>query len=83
VNTVSFGKASWIGLIGAIAAAIAPFFTDLPGTTGAIISGILAAITVIGRQAQAITNTKYGASDEPLDLTTVVSEAPAVATDAA
>ena len=83
MNTVSFGKASWIGLIGAVIAALSPLFTSLPGTTGAIISAVLAAITVIGRQAQAVTNAKYGVTDVPIDLTDLVSEAPPVATDAA
>ena len=33
MNKVSWGPASWIGLIGAIAAALAPLVTNLPGTT--------------------------------------------------
>jgi hypothetical protein len=79
VQRVSFGPASWIGLIGAIAAATAPVFGNLPVTWGATVAAILAAITVIGRQAQAIINTIY---DEPiLDELLLVDDLPAEATD--
>ena len=77
MNKVSFGPASWIGLIGAIAAALAPVFSNLPGTTGAIIAAVLAGIVVIGRQLQAITNTQYG-SDVVDDL---LDDLPAEPTD--
>jgi hypothetical protein len=79
VQRVSFGPASWIGLIGAIAAATAPVFGNLPVTWGATVAAILAAITVIGRQAQAIINTIY---DEPIiDELLLVDDLPAEATD--
>ena len=78
MNKVSFGPASWIGLIGAIAAALAPLVSNLPGTTGAIISAALAAIVVLGRQMQAITNTQYAGG---VDEVTYVDELPADHTD--
>ena len=79
MQRVSFGPASWIGLIGAIAAATAPVFGNLPVTWGATVAAILAAITVIGRQAQAIINTIY---DEPIiDELLLVDDLPAEATD--
>jgi len=79
VQRVSFGPASWIGLIGAIAAATAPVFGNLPVTWGATVAAILAAITVIGRQAQAIINTIY---DEPIiDELLLVDDLPPEATD--
>jgi len=79
VNKVSFGPASWIGLIGAIAAALAPVFSNLPGTTGAIIAAVLAGIVVIGRQLQAITNTQYGS--DVVDELVYVDDLPAEPTD--
>lgn len=78
MNKVSFGPASWIGLIGAIAAALAPLVSNLSGTTGAIISAALAAITVLGRQMQAITNTQYAVG---ADQATYVDELPTAPTD--
>jgi len=79
VQRVSFGPASWIGLVGAIAAATAPVFGNLPVTWGATVAAILAAITVIGRQAQAIINTIY---DEPIiDELLLVDDLPSEATD--
>ncbi len=79
MQRVSFGPASWIGLIGAIAAATAPVFGNLPVTWGATVAAILAAITVIGRQAQAIINTIY---DEPIiDELLLVDDLPSEATD--
>lgn len=80
MNKVSFGPASWIGLLGAIAAALAPVFSNLPGTTGAIIAAVLAGITVLGRQMQAITNTQYGTGDV-MDESAYVDELPAAPTD--
>ena len=59
MQRVSFGPASWIGLLGAIAAAVAPVFGNLPVTWGATVAAVLAAITVLGRQAQAIVVTMY------------------------
>lgn len=79
MNKVSFGPASWIGLIGAIAAALAPVFSNLPGTTGAIIAAVLAGIVVIGRQLQAITNTQYGS--DVVDELVYVDDLPAEPTD--
>jgi hypothetical protein len=76
MNKVSFGPASWIGLIGAIAAALSPLVTNLPGTYGAIIGACLAGVVVIGRQLQA-------ALGQPvtIDATGLVADAPAVPTD--
>lgn len=68
MNTVSFGPASWIGLVGAIAAALAPIFSSLPTTWGVAIGAILAGVTVTGRQVQAIYNTKYPAVVDEFDL---------------
>lgn len=59
MRSVSFGWASWIGLVGAIAAAVTPVFGNLPVTWGATVGAILAAVTIIGRQAQAIVMTMY------------------------
>jgi len=59
VQRISFGPASWIGLLGAVAAAVAPVFGNLPVTWGATVAAILAAVTVIGRQAQAVVMTMY------------------------
>lgn len=81
MNKVSFGPASWIGLIGAIAAAVAPVFGGLPVTWGATVAAILAAITVIGRQLQAVVNTAYGVEGQP--EWELVDELPAGPTDAA
>lgn len=80
MNKVSFGPASWIGLIGAIAAAVAPVFGNLPVTWGATVAAILAAITVIGRQLQAVVNTAYGVEGQP--EWELVDELPAEPTDA-
>ena len=76
MNKVSWGPASWFGLIGAIAAAVAPLVTDLPGTTGAIVAGVLAAVTIIGRQLQAAF-----APAPVIDASTLVADAPSVPTD--
>lgn len=54
MQSVPWGKASWIGLIGACAAALAPVFSSLPTTWGATIAAVLAGITVAGRQLQAV-----------------------------
>lgn len=80
MNKVSFGWASWIGVVGACAAALAPVFSSLPTTWGAAIAAVLAGITVIGRQLQAITNTQYG-SELAVDETQFVMDAPTEPTD--
>jgi len=80
VNRVTFGPASWIGLIGAIAAACAPVFGNLPVTWGATVAAILAAITVMGRQAQAVINTVYG--DHTADELIYAEDIPQAPTDA-
>lgn len=80
MNQVSFGPASWIGLVGAIAAAVAPVFSALPTTWGAVIAAALAGITVIGRQLQAITNTQY-AEPTVVEFTDLLDELPLEATD--
>lgn len=60
---VHMGPASWVGFIGAAAAAIAPLVGELassaeplgvPPTVWVTISAVLASVTVIGRMAQAI-----------------------------
>ena len=60
MNKVSFGPASWIGLIGAIAAALAPVFSQLPVTWGATVAAVLGSVVILGRQLQAVVNTIYG-----------------------
>jgi NhaP-type Na+/H+ or K+/H+ antiporter len=82
MNHVSFGPASWIGLIGAVAAALAPVFGALPTTWGAVIAAALAGVTIIGRQLQAITNTQY-AEPTVVEFGDLIDELPLEATDAA
>lgn len=53
MSNVSWGKASWIGLISAIIAALSPLVTNIPGTAGLIVGAALSGILVIGRQLQA------------------------------
>lgn len=79
MNRVTFGPASWIGLVGAIAAALAPVFGALPVTWGATVAAVLATVTVIGRQAQAMVNTIYG--DLTPDELTLAEDIPATPTD--
>lgn len=89
MKTVSFGPASWIGLVGAIAAAIAPMVGALadaaaplgvPDQTWIIVSAVLASVTVIGRMWQAGMNTVYGGGDD--FASELVDELPAEPTDA-
>lgn len=72
MDKVSFGWASRIGTIGAIAAVLVPFIPQLaeqadaigvPGQVWVWVAAILAAVTVIGRMAQAAIATVY--SGEP------------------
>lgn len=79
MNRVTFGPASWIGLVGAIAAAVAPVFGNLPVTWGATVAAILAAVTVVGRQVQAVVGTIYG--DPTADELLYAEDIPAVPTD--
>lgn len=79
MNRVTFGPASWIGLIGAIAAAVAPVFGNLPVTWGTTVAAILAAVTVVGRQVQAVVGTIYG--DQTADELLYAEDIPAVPTD--
>jgi NhaP-type Na+/H+ or K+/H+ antiporter len=81
VNKVSFGPASWIGLIGAIAAALAPVFSSLPVSWGATIAAILSSVVILGRQLQAMVNTIYGDGVVIEDLS-LVDEIPDAPTDA-
>jgi len=81
MNKVSFGPASWIGLIGAIAAAVAPVFSALPVTWGATVAAVLAAVTILGRQLQAITQTQYGGW-AIVDSQELIDELPTTPTDA-
>lgn len=85
MKTVSFGKASWIGTIGAAAAVLVPFIPALadaardlgiPGQVWVWAAAILASVTVIGRMWQAVVNTIYGTDevewvDEPDAASTV------------
>jgi hypothetical protein len=89
VKTVSFGPASWIGLAGAIAAAIAPMIGALadasaplgvPDQTWIIVSAVLASITVLGRMWQAGMDTAYGVEPDLEDE--LVDELPSEPTDA-
>lgn len=83
MNTVSFGKASWIGTIGAAAAVLVPFIPALadaardlgiPGQVWVWAAAILASVTVIGRMWQAVVNTIYGTDEvEWVDETTAAS----------
>ena len=80
MNKVSFGPASWIGLIGAICAALAPVFSSLPVSWGATIAAILGSVVVLGRQLQAMVNTIYG-DGAVIDSGVLVDELPAIPTD--
>lgn len=88
MNNVSFGPASWIGLIGAVAAAVAPMIGALadaaaplgvPDQTWIIVSAVLASVTVVGRMWQAGMNTVYGSL--VVDDSEIVDELPVDATD--
>lgn len=79
MQKVSFGPASWIGLIGAAAAALAPLFGSLPVTWGATVAAILAAVVIIGRQAQAMVQTMY--HEQVPDELLLHDELPAEPTD--
>lgn len=79
MQKVSFGWASWIGLLGAVAAAVTPVFGNLPVTWGATVAAVLAAITVIGRQAQAIVMTMY--DEQVPDELLLIDDLPDVPTD--
>ena len=81
MNKVSFGPASWIGLIGAIAAALAPVFSSLPVSWGATIAAILSSVVILGRQLQAMVNTIYGDGVVIEDLA-LADEIPDAPTDA-
>jgi len=78
---VTFGPASWIGLIGAAAAALAPVFSTLPWQWGATCATVLGAVVVLGRQLQAMVQTIYG---EPALVVSseLIDELPAIPTDA-
>ena len=78
---VIFGPASWIGLIGALAAALAPVVSTLPWQWGATCATVLGAVVVLGRQLQAMVQTMYG---EPAVVVSaeLIDELPAIPTDA-
>lgn len=78
MNTITFGPASWIGLVGAIAAALAPIFSELPTTWGVVVGAVLAGLTVTGRQLQAVYATKYPPMIDEFEL---VDEPEIVPTD--
>lgn len=79
MQKISFGPASWIGLLGAVVAAVAPVFGNLPVTWGATVAAILAAVTVIGRQAQAIVLTMY--DEQVPDELLLIDDLPDLPTD--
>lgn len=81
MNKVSFGPASWIGLIGAIAAALAPVFSQLPVTWGATVAAVLGSVVILGRQLQAVVNTIYG-DGVVIEDSALVDELPVTPTDA-
>lgn len=81
MNKVSFGPASWIGLIGAIAAALAPVFSQLPVTWGATVAAVLGSVVILGRQLQAVVNTIYG-DGMVIEDSALVDELPVIPTDA-
>lgn len=81
MNKVSFGPASWIGLIGAIAAALAPVFSQLPVTWGATVAAVLGSVVILGRQLQAVVNTIYG-DGVIIEDSALVDELPVTPTDA-
>lgn len=81
MHKVSFGPASWIGLIGAICAALAPVFSQLPVNWGATIAAILGAVVILGRQVQAMVNTIYGEA-VVIEDSALVDELPEIPTDA-
>ena len=75
---VSFGAASWWGLIGAVIAALSPLFTSISAEQGGIIAAVLSVVTIIGRQLQAMANT---ANPVPADELGVVDEPEVIPTD--
>jgi hypothetical protein len=75
---VSFGAASWWGLIGSVLAALAPLFTSISATQGGVIAAILSAVTILGRMAQAMSNTS---NPVPADELSVVDEPQIIPTD--
>lgn len=81
MNKVSFGPASWIGLIGAVCAALAPVFSSLPWQWGATCATVLGSVLVLGRQLQAMVNTAYG-SAVVIEDSALVDEIPDAPTDA-
>lgn len=81
MNKVSFGPASWIGLIGAIAAALAPVFSQFPVTWGATVAAVLGSVVILGRQLQAVVNTIYG-DGVIIEDSALVDELPVTPTDA-
>jgi hypothetical protein len=79
---VTFGAASWWGLIGAIIAGLSPLFTSISAEQGGIIAAVLSVVTIIGRQLQAMSMTSHpfpfdelGVVDEPEVIPTDVSAA--------
>lgn len=79
-QSVKFGPASWIGLIGAVAAALAPVFSTLPWQWGATCATVLGVVVVLGRQMQAMVQTMY-AEPVPVISSELVDELPAAPTD--
>lgn len=78
MDKVSFGWASRIGTIGAIAAVLVPFIPELadqaeavgvPGSVWVWVAALLAMVTVVGRMAQAAIATVYSGEPEaaPVD----------------
>lgn len=73
MNKVSFGWASWIGVVSAAVAAVIPMISALAdvakplGVSPSVfvyISGVLTAITVVGRMGQAAVIAAKGAAHQ-------------------
>jgi hypothetical protein len=75
---VSFGAASWWGLVGAVIAALSPLFTSISAEQGGIIAAVLSVVTILGRQLQAMAVT---ANPVPADELGVVDEPEVIPTD--
>lgn len=77
MDKVSFGWASRIGTIGAVAAVLVPFIPELadqaaamgvPGSVWVWVAGLLATVTVIGRMAQAAIATIYSGEPDAMSV---------------
>lgn len=87
---MSFGWASRIGTIGAVAAVLVPFIPELsdqaaelgvPGSVWVWVAALLATVTVIGRMAQAAIATIYSGEPDAVSVE-LVDDIPRVDTEA-